>query len=244
MHSSGGSFSNAGRNFRQIFRSSVSWAWVGVILGLQAVVVIGGGAGVPDWWFETLGLSRDGFLSGKIWQLLTYGFLHGGWWHAGVNAVFVLVIGSRIEVMVGRPVMARVTVVGVLGGGVGHLLLGAGLLVGFSGACLALLLLLTTLSPESRMFPLGVSGKSLGLGILMAELLLAVINPALGIPGFSAVGGMLVDHGMGSWFQMGHACHLGGGLAGWIYGRWILRPRVTLERLRRERARREAGGAK
>ena len=241
MHSSGASFSNAGRALKQIPHSPVSWTWVGVILGIQTIVAIVGGPESLGSWFENLGLSREGFLSGKVWQIFTHGFLHGGWWHAGLNALFVLVIGSRIEAIAGRPAMLKVPVAGVLGGGVCHLLLGSGLLVGFSGACLALLLLLTTLSPESRMFPVLVSGRSLGLGILSAELILALINPGLGVPGLAGIGAMLVDHGMGAWFQMGHACHFGGGLAGWAYGRWILRPRVTLSRLRRERARREAG---
>jgi membrane associated rhomboid family serine protease len=40
---------------------------------------------------------------------------------------------------------------------------------------------------------------------------------------------------------MGHACHFGGALAGWLYGRWMLRQRVTLEKLRRDRARRGRG---
>jgi membrane associated rhomboid family serine protease len=44
---------------------------------------------------------------------------------------------------------------------------------------------------------------------------------------------------MGHWFRIGHACHFGGGLAGWIYGRWLLRPRVSLKQLERSRARRE-----
>jgi hypothetical protein len=39
---------------------------------------------------------------------------------------------------------------------------------------------------------------------------------------------------------MGHACHFGGGMAGWLFGRWLLRPRISLERLRRDRERREA----
>lgn len=241
MHASGGPFSNVGRNLAQVLRSPVSWLWFGIVMGIQTLVATAGGLDALGSWYENLGLSRDGFLSGKIWQVLSYGFLHGAWWHAGVNAVFVLLIGSRIEHMVGRSALMRASLAGVLGGGFGHLLLGSGLLVGFSGGCVALLLLLTTLSPQSRMFPLPVSGKSLGLGILMAELILALIDPALGLPGFSVAGRGLVNHGMGSWFQMGHACHFGGGLAGWLYGRWLLRPRITLDRLRRERARREAG---
>jgi membrane associated rhomboid family serine protease len=190
--------------------------------------------------FEIFGLSREGFLSGRIWQIVSYGVLHGTCWHVGFNALFVLLVGSRIEHMLGAGGMSRTVFAGVLGGGIGHLLMGSGLLVGLSGACMAMLLLMATISPQSRMFPLPVSGRNLGLGILIAEGGLALIDPALGIPGGSAVGRLLVDRGLGSWFQLGHACHFGGGVAGWLVGRWILRPRITLERLRRDRARREA----
>lgn len=240
MHASGGPFSSTGRNLRRILHSPASWSWVAAVMGIHLWVAVRGGPQALGWWFETFGLSRDGFLSGKIWQVFSYGLLHGAWWHAGLNGLFVLALGPRIEHMAGRAVMMRVTAAGVLAGGLCHLVFGMGLIVGLSGGCMALLLLLTTLSPQSRMFPLRVSGKSLGLGVLLAELILALINPALGLPGFSAAGRALTEQGMGSWFQVGHACHFGGGLAGWLYGRWILRPRVTLERLRRGRARREA----
>ena len=239
MHASGGSISNATVNAGQLWRSPACWGWCGIVLGIQAWVANAGGVGALQGVFEDLGLSRDGFLSGKIWQLISYGFLHGAWWHAGLNALWVLVIGSRIEWMTGSVTMIRVTLAGVVGGGLCHLLLGSGLLVGLSGGCMALLLLLVTLSPQSRMWPLPVSGKSLGLGIMLVELSLAMIDPALGLPGWSVAGRILVDHGVGAWFQMGHACHFGGGLAGWLYGRWLLRSRVTLAHLRRDRARRE-----
>jgi membrane associated rhomboid family serine protease len=58
------------------------------------------------------------------------------------------------------------------------------------------------------------------------------------------LGEMLEGNGMASLFQIGHACHLGGGLAGWMLGRWILRPRITKKRLRRDRERQEAIDAK
>lgn len=118
---------------------------------------------------------------------------------------------------------------------------GAPILVGFSGAMMALLLVLTTLSPESQMWPLPLSGRSVGFGILFAEGLLALIDPSLNLPVFSLAGRWIAENGGASWFDIAHACHFGGGLAGWLYGRWLLRSRVTLKSLRRARERREAG---
>lgn len=231
----------AKRTAESLHRAPASLAVCALILVIHLLAVTAGGTELPGAWYETFGLSRAGFLSGQAWQLLSYGLLHGSWWHAGLNALFVLAVGSRIEAIIGSLAMVRVLLAGVLAGGTCHLLLGSGLLVGVSGGGVALLLLLTTLSPQSRMFPLPVSGKSLGLGIMAAELLLALGDPALGWPVVSAPGRWLAGHGLGGWPQVGHACHFGGGLAGWLYGRWLLRSRVTLDQLRRERARRQAG---
>ena len=224
-----------------LLRAPASLACCVLVLGIHLWAVKAGGTELPGAWYDTFGLSRSGFLAGKLWQVASYGLLHGSWWHVGLNALFVLAIGPRIEGIIGSPAMVRVMLAGVLAGGLCHLLLGSGLLVGLSGGCVALLLLLTTLSPQSRMFPLPVSGKSLGLGIMAAELLLALADPALDLPVVSVAGRWLCGHGMGAWFHVGHACHFGGGLAGWLYGRWLLRSRVTLDQLRRDRARREAG---
>ncbi len=237
-----GRFSNGVSNLRQIARSPASWSFAILILAVQLAVTLAGGKdGQPAGsWFEMFGLSREGVLSGKIWQLVSYGFLHGGWWHAGLNAAFILLIGSRTEHMVGSPTVIKVMVAGLITGGVFHLLFSSGLLVGISGGCMALLLLLTTLSPQSRMMPLPVSARILGAGIMAAELILTLVDPALGLPALSKIGRGLEDLGLGSWFQLGHACHFGGGLVGWVTGRWLLRPRISLKRLRRDRLRREA----
>ncbi len=240
MHSSGGPFSNAARNLAQLRNSPASWIWAGSVLGVHGVVEACGGVDRLYRFYEWFGLSRSGVSGGKLWEILSYGLLHGSWWHVGINALFVLLIGSRIEHMAGGKTVHSVLMAGVAGGGLCHLTLGNGLLVGLSGGCLALMLLLTTLSPQSRMMPIPVSGKNLGLGILLAALLLALLDPSLNAPGFSQIGSEMVNFGLGSWFKMGHACHLGGGLAGWMCGRWLLRPRITLESLRRDRARREA----
>ncbi len=239
-------FSTAAHNLRQIGKSPATLLWVCLILAIHIAVTLAGGTdGLPAMrWFEELGLNRQGFFAGGLWRVATYGFLHGSWIHLALNGLSVLLIGSRIETMLGATAMMRTTLCGIIGGGFMHLLLSpsgpdAPLLVGLSGGCVALLLLLTTLSPESRMMPLPVSARSLGLGIMLAELILALLDPALQVPGFSGLGRDLTARGYGEWFKMGHACHVGGGLAGWLIGRRMLRPRITLDRLRRERERRE-----
>jgi membrane associated rhomboid family serine protease len=240
MHSSGGPLSNAARNLGQLRSATTSWTWALAVLLIHLAIEVSGGVDRMHWLYARLGLDRDDVLQGNFWQFLSYGLLHGNWWHAVINALFVLLVGSRIEHMAGSKTTNSVVAAGIFGGGLFHLILGNGLLVGLSGGCLSLMLMLTTLSPQSRMMPIPVSGKSLGLGILLAALLLALLDPSLQAPGFAPLGERLVDLGFGSWFKMGHACHLGGGLAGWMCGRWLLRPRVTLDRLRRDRARREA----
>lgn len=226
-------------HLRQLRHAPVAWAGFWLVLAIQALLANAAATDDLNGWLTTFGLSRAGFLSGQIWQIASYGLIHGGWWHAGLNAVFMLLIGARVEHIAGHRTLLLATLAGVLGGGLGHLLLGAGLLVGLSGGCMALLLLVTTLSPQSRMMPLPVSGRSLGLGLLLAAALLSLLNPALGVPGAALLGAWLATHGLADWFQIGHACHLGGGLAGWLYGRWLLRAPVTLHHLRRARTRRE-----
>ena len=240
MKASVGPFSNATRNLAQIGRSRACWMAVALIFAVYLAVTVAGLSRSLNGVFEVFGLSREGILMGRLWQLGSHGLLHGSWLHLALNGLFILLIGSRIEDMAGAGVFWRTLVAGVLAGGVAHLLLGAGLLVGLSGGCMALLLVLTTLSPQSRMMPVPVSARSLGLGVMIAEVILTLVNPALGLPGFSKIGELLVKLGCGSWFDLGHACHVGGGFAGWMMGRWVLRPRVSLASLRRARERREA----
>lgn len=245
MRLDAGPISIAERNLRQLGTAPATWCVVVAILLVHTVVELSGGPERCFAVYKVFGLTRDGFLAGKIWKIFTYGFLHGAWWHVIANALFVLLIGSRIEHVAGAKNFLKASGAGVFGGGVGHLLLSpaganAPVLVGFSGACLSLLLLLTTLSPQSRMMPLPISGRNLGLGILLAALVLALVNPRLEIPGLSQIGLWLGQQGFSGMDRMGHACHFGGGVAGWLYGKWLLRPRVTLERLRLERWKREA----
>lgn len=229
------------RQWEQIRRSPVTCAFTFLVLFVQVLVELNGGWMSVSSWYEQLGLSRAEMGSGKVWQLLTYAMLHGGGWHVGINALLLLGIGSRIESILGSAAIMRVIVLSVLSGGLCHLLVSNSVLVGASGACFAFMLLLTALSPESRMFPLPLSAKSLGLGVVIAELLFVIADPTSGIVGIKSIGRALDSWGAGMIFEVSHACHIGGAVTGWLYGRWVLRNRVTLDVLRRQRAKREGG---
>ncbi len=222
-----------------LLRARACLVLVGVLLAVQAVLSFFFGVAGAERIYLAMGLSPEAIRGGEWWRLITHGLVHASWAHVGMNGLFLWVIGSRIEHIGGPWWVLRAVGCGVVAGGVLHSGLGSGLLVGVSGGCMALLVLHATLSPDSRMAPLPLSARNLSLGLMLAALLLAVINPARGIPIVSVPGVWLDRQGFGSWFRIGHACHFGGGLAGWLLGRWVLRPRISLRQLRRERARRE-----
>ncbi len=136
-----------------------SWTIVLAILIVQLWTRIEVRSGHGDAWYEWLGLSREGMGGGHYWQIFTHGWLHGSWGHLAVNAVLIWLLGTRLELMMGWRVMFAVTASGIVTGGVMHLLMGHGLLVGISGGAMALLLCLASLSPDARVLPLGHFGK-------------------------------------------------------------------------------------
>ena len=227
---------------RELSRARVAWMLVALLTAIHAAVEwLGGYQEVADW-YVIAGLSRAGLMHGYAWQLLSYGFLHGSWFHLLCNIIFLLLMGSRIEFMLGGVTLLKVFLLGIIGGGLCHLLLGSSgenVLVGASAGCVALLLLTTTLSPQSRMAPLPLSAKNLGAGVLLGSLFLSLFQPGLHLPFFAEIGRTGSRIFGEDLFQVGHACHLGGALSGWLHGHWMLRRRIDLNGLRADRARRE-----
>jgi len=219
-----------------------------VMIVIFAAISRAGGVAAYPWPFQYFGVSWDGLSHGRFWQLLTYGLLHGNWFHLWVNVLMLWLVGGRVAHILGWRKWGKIVVLGVIAGGVLHGLTGAILvasgsvdtyLVGISGACFALLLALTTLSPESRMWPVRVSGKNLGLGVIVSELLLWLMSPELGVPGFSQMGGLMVEMGGAGLFQISHACHFGAAVVGWWYARKLLQSPPSLKKLQKDRVARE-----
>lgn len=229
---------------RQLLSARTTWCWLVAIM-LPGIWLARGGWDEPtdQRLMHLLGLERTTFAAGGFWEVATYGFLHGHGIHLILNALLILMIGARIEHYVGGKMLSTALLGGILGGGLLHLLFSPGTLVGISGGCAALILLLGKLSPDSQMAPLRISASNLGKGILIAEGVLMLLHPQSGVSWFSSGGHWLEKHGLGSWFLIGHACHFGGGLAGWLVGIWIMRAPVSLATLQKQRARRENAAA-
>jgi membrane associated rhomboid family serine protease len=157
------------------------------------------------------GLSRRGLREGRIWQVVTYMFLHGGPLHIIVNMLCLAVFGGEIEDALGtRRFLWLYFGCGILGG-LGWLVLsGSGLsyCIGASGAVFGVLGTFAALFPERRItllvffvLPVTMTARTMAIGL-----------------GLVAVLSTIWDRG-----NIAHAAHLGGGVAGYLYGRRVAR---------------------
>ena len=193
------------------------------------------------------GLNLAEIQEGRIWQPLTYGLIHGNWSHLILNCGAILIFGSKLEQFISRRSFWLLTLYSILAGGLCFLTgeyfsNSTGLpltLIGSSAVCFSFLLFMTTLSPDSRFLPLFTSGRMIGTAVIVSTFLLALMNPDLPTGPLADLGEQLPKLGFSNVFQISHACHFGGALVGLLYGKWLLRPRVTLESLKRARERKE-----
>ncbi len=230
------------RTLEELGRARWSWVVVILLLAIHAWVEWQGGYQEVSWLYEKAGLSSESWQQGNYASPLTYALLHGSWVHYSCNALLLLFLGARVENLLGGKRLVLLLLSGTLMGGLFHLWMSgesSALLVGSSGAAMALLLTVTTLSPQSRMFPLPLSAGNVGLGIVISSFLLMLLDPAAPIPLLAGWGKEMAARWGDDLFRIGHACHFGGALAGILMGRWILRRPVTLTELQEQRERRE-----
>jgi membrane associated rhomboid family serine protease len=201
-----------------------------LLLAWLAVCWAGGPAGpLAGRWYEALGLCWAGGLSnGRVWQLLTHALLHASTLHMVTNALFIYAIGARIDGFLGGRAMVGIFVAGSVLGSLVHvalppLWLPEPPLVGASGGATALLLAFATLSPDSRMWPLPLRAGNVGLGVMLAAVLLAGLQVAFASGWLPALQRAIGAAGLADLLRIGHGYHFGGGLAGWLAARWVLR---------------------
>lgn len=191
------------------------------------------------------GLSWAGVREGRVWQLVSHQWLHGGWFHLLANAFLFYYASARLSHIFGNSKILQLFLLTSVAAGLAHLAsqimvpsLRGGILVGASGGITGMLLGFFALSPQSRMLLLPVSARNLAKGFLISSALLVVMNPALGLPLLGDVG-IWISQGFGEEiFQWAHLAHFVGGLTGWLCVERFLPKLLSssdLEKMRREK---------
>ena len=137
----------------------------------------------------------------RPWQLLTYGFLHDGWWHIFFNMFAVFMFGSEVERLFGAKRYLIYYLLCVVGAALMHIIVisvAPGMpyaaTVGASGGVFGLLLAFGMAYPRRELiiFPIPVPIQAwLAVTLYGAlELYLGVTRTAPGIAHFAHLGGM------------------------------------------------------
>lgn len=186
--------------------------------------------------YDTIGVTRGSILRGRVWTLLTYSFFHHPFQlsHLIVNALSLFYLSSRISHILGSSKSLQILCWGILSSAVFHVILDPFLrpdaipLIGISGGVLSLFAVLCTIAPDTVFWPLFVSGRNLFYAILITTIFFIVTAPTLHIPILSQIGVVIEKSALSPIFQVGHACHLGGLLMGWLIAKRMIRvPRMS-----------------
>jgi membrane associated rhomboid family serine protease len=139
----------------------------------------------------------DGFWP---WQLVTYMFLHGGFFHLFFNMLALWMFGMELENLWGSKKFLVCYLLCGLGGGLAHLLISpligmSGPMVGASGSVFGILVAFGYLFPTRPIyiyFLLPIPAKYFVLGYITLELVYGVAGTADGIAHFAHLGGAAV----------------------------------------------------
>jgi membrane associated rhomboid family serine protease len=136
---------------------------------------------------------------GFVWQLVTYMFLHGGFWHLLLNMFIIYMFGSTLEGVWGSQRFLRYFFICGLGGALGSFIFSYNAtVIGASGAGYGILVAYAMLFPYNQIYVWGilpVRARTLVIFLVIIEF----------VSGFTGGDGVA------------HFAHLGGMAAGFIY---------------------------
>ncbi len=148
----------------------------------------------------------------RVWQPLSYGFVHLGLLHLALNMYALWLFGSPLERTLGSRRFAFYYLSSVVGAGLLHLVVQGGLasqgmnatpVIGASGGTFGLLLGFAWLFPETQLLllipPMPVKAKWFVVGYGVLELVLGVTGSMAGVAHFAHLGGL-----MAGWLMMRH----------------------------------------
>lgn len=166
---------------------------------------------------EVFALSLAGLKAGRIYQLLTFQFMHGGLWHLLGNMIGVYFFGNAIEQMFGSKGMLKLYLMSGTVGGLIYIVFALIFpqfdipVVGASAGVFGLIAAFATRAPDELismfLFPFPFRAKV----FLLIEAVITVggiVLPLLGVIPLS---------------NTAHGAHLGGMLTGIAYAKWANR---------------------
>jgi len=186
------------------------------------------GFDIDDYWvLRWLALSKSGMAHGLVYQLLTYQFLHGSFWHLLMNVLGLYFVGRAMEEVLGGRVMLALFLTSGAIGGLLHVALGFAFpfifgapVVGASAGVFGLVAAFATRVPDQPItwlifFVLPVTFKAKVLLLIEGCIaLLGILGPLLRLPYFDQS-------------NVAHGAHLGGMLTGMAWIRWGMMPRPS-----------------
>ncbi|MEO7198971.1 MAG: rhomboid family intramembrane serine protease [Dokdonella sp.] len=136
----------------------------------------------------------------EVWQLLSYGFLHGGFTHLLFNMFALWMFGGRIERVLGTQPFLIYYLVCVIGAALAQLLVVAMFTggyyptIGASGGVFGLLLAFGMMFPHERLMllfpPIPMPAWLFVTGYGVIELVLGITGTQAGVAHFAHLGGM------------------------------------------------------
>jgi len=208
----------------------------GVFL-LQTIIELFLPASVASWFIHEFGLIPRGVVPGlRIWQPVTYIFLHGGLWHLLINMLMLWMFGRELELVWGKKRFLNYFFLCGAGAGVITIIVNCVPLfwgrplsdiptIGASGAIFGILIANAILFPDRQiwLFPLPI---------------MIPMRPFVAVMGAIEFFSTLGSSGDG----VSHFCHLGGMLVGWLYlrrGSFLFRVRNEMSDWRYQRDRKK-----
>jgi membrane associated rhomboid family serine protease len=138
------------------------------------------------------------------WQVVSYGFLHGGLLHLGLNMYALWMFGGQLEAVWGPRRFAVYYFACLVGAALSQLVVSEFVLlnggeaypvIGASGGVFGLLLAFALLFPRARLMllfpPIPIEARWFVLGYGLVELYAGVTGSAEGVAHFAHLGGML-----------------------------------------------------
>jgi membrane associated rhomboid family serine protease len=174
--------------------------WVLRLLVANVTVFLLTTSNILDWRYLAL---VPGAILAQPWGVVTYMFVHGGFWHLAFNMIGLFFFGPRLEMQLGGKSFIWLYLLSGLGGAAFSFLFARhGAVVGASGAVFGVLLGFAYFWPRERIYIWGVLPVE-------ARWLVGVLAAMSLYSGISGTGA-----------GVAHFAHLGGFVAGYAYLRW------------------------